>query len=37
VNNHQIAFGVAVKINERFGLRITRIGTPRQRLSSLQS
>ena len=37
VNNRQIGSGVAVKVNECFGLRITRIGTPRERLSSLQS
>jgi flagellar motor switch protein FliN/FliY len=36
VNNRHIGSGVAVKVNECFGLRITRIGTPRERLSSLQ-
>ncbi|HVP12458.1 MAG TPA: FliM/FliN family flagellar motor C-terminal domain-containing protein [Phycisphaerae bacterium] len=35
VNNHQIGHGVAVKVNERFGLRVTYIGDIKRRLSSL--
>lgn len=35
INNHAIAQGVAVKVGERFGLRITRVGTPEERIRSL--
>ena len=35
VNNHQIGHGVAVKVNERFGLRVSYIGDVRRRLTSL--
>ena len=35
VNNHQIGHGVAVKVNERFGLRVTYVGDVRRRLTSL--
>jgi len=34
VNNHPIGSGVAVKVNERFGLRINRIGNLAQRIAS---
>lgn len=35
VNNRQIGCGVAVKINEHFGLRITSIGDVQSRINSL--
>lgn len=35
VNNRRIGQGVAVKVNERFGLRITSIGDVRSRIESL--
>jgi flagellar motor switch protein FliN/FliY len=35
VNNRQIGKGVAVKVNERFGIRITFIGDVKQRITSL--
>ncbi len=35
VNNRRIGQGVAVKVNERFGLRITSIGDIRSRIESL--
>ena len=35
VNNRKIGSGVAVKVNEHFGLRINRIGTPADRAASL--
>jgi flagellar motor switch/type III secretory pathway protein FliN len=35
VNNHQIGSGVAVKVNERFGLRVTYVGDVKDRLKSL--
>jgi flagellar motor switch protein FliN len=35
VNNRQIGQGVAVKVNERFGLRVTFVGDVRHRLISL--
>ncbi len=35
VNNRKIGSGVAVKVNEHFGLRINRIGTPADRAQSL--
>jgi flagellar motor switch/type III secretory pathway protein FliN len=35
VNNHQIGGGVAVRVNERFGLRVTQIGDMRGRINSL--
>ncbi|MFH1419755.1 MAG: FliM/FliN family flagellar motor switch protein [Planctomycetota bacterium] len=35
VNNHQIGSGVAVKVNESFGIRITYVGDIRQRIRSL--
>ncbi len=37
VNNYQIGAGVAVKVNERFGLRVTYVGDLRQRIESLGS
>lgn len=30
INNRVVGAGVAVKVNENFGLRISRIGTPEQ-------
>ena len=35
INNCQIGTGVAVKVNESFGLRITQIGDLKQRIDSL--
>jgi flagellar motor switch protein FliN len=35
VNQHQIGNGVAVKVNERFGLRVTYVGDVKHRLTSL--
>jgi flagellar motor switch protein FliN len=35
VKNHQIGGGVAVKVDEHFGLRITFVGDVKQRLQSL--
>jgi len=35
VNNHQIGGGVAVKVDEHFGLRVTRIGRMQDRLQSM--
>ncbi|MBI5762465.1 MAG: FliM/FliN family flagellar motor switch protein [Planctomycetes bacterium] len=35
VNNEKIGSGVAVKVNERFGLRINRIGSAAQRVQTL--
>ncbi len=35
VNNHQIGAGVAVKVDEHFGLRVTRIGRMKDRLQSM--
>ena len=35
VNTHQIGSGVAVKVDEHFGLRVTYIGDVKQRLQSL--
>jgi flagellar motor switch protein FliN/FliY len=35
VNNKQIGRGTAVKVGENFGIRITKIGTPRQRVEAL--
>ncbi len=37
VNNQEIGSGKAVKVNERFGLRIEKIGDARQRLEQLTS
>lgn len=37
VNNHQIGSGVAVKVNERFGLRVSYVGDVRRRLNSLKA
>ena len=34
-NNRQIGHGVAVKVNERFGLRVTYVGDVKGRLNSL--
>lgn len=35
VNNKVVGRGVAVKVGENFGIRITSIGTPRDRVSAL--
>jgi flagellar motor switch protein FliN len=35
VNNKQVGTGVAVKIGENFGLRITYLGDVRQRIAAL--
>jgi flagellar motor switch/type III secretory pathway protein FliN len=35
VNNRRIGCGVAVKVNEHFGLRLNRLGDLRQRIASL--
>ena len=35
INNCQIGAGIAVKVGERFGLRITSIGNVKQRIDSL--
>ncbi len=35
INNHQIGSGVAVKVKESFGIRITYIGDIRRRIQSL--
>ena len=34
VNDRQIASGSAVKVNENFGIKLTRLGTPEARLSA---
>lgn len=34
-NNHQIGTGVAVKVDEHFGLRVTYIGDLKERITSL--
>lgn len=34
VNDRQIASGNAVKVNENFGIKLTRLGTPAARLSA---
>jgi flagellar motor switch protein FliN/FliY len=36
VNNRRIALGEAVKIDQRFGLRITNVGGPRETLDILR-
>ncbi len=36
-NNHQIGSGVAVKVNEHFGLRLTYVGDVRNRINSLRA
>ncbi len=36
VNNHQIGSGVAVKVNESFGIRITKIRNLKSRIDSLR-
>jgi flagellar motor switch protein FliN/FliY len=35
VNNKPIGTGVAVKVGENFGIRITSIGTPADRIAAL--
>jgi len=35
ISNRQIGYGVAVKVNEHFGLRITYIGDVKERINSL--
>jgi flagellar motor switch/type III secretory pathway protein FliN len=35
INNHPIGQGICVKVGERFGLRLTRIDTPAQRIKSM--
>lgn len=35
VNNHPVGAGVAVKVNEHFGLRVSFVGDVRQRIRSL--
>jgi flagellar motor switch/type III secretory pathway protein FliN len=35
INNHTIGFGECVKVGENFGLRVTRIATPAQRIWSM--
>ena len=35
INNCHVGNGVAVKVNEHFGLRVTRIGDLRERIESL--
>jgi len=35
VNNKQVGRGTAVKVGENFGIRITQIGTTRQRVEAL--
>jgi len=35
VNNHPVGTGVAVKVNEHFGLRVSFVGDVRQRIRSL--
>lgn len=35
VSNHQIGAGVAVKVDEHFGLRVTQIGRMQDRLQSI--
>lgn len=37
VNNHRIGAGVAVKVDEHFGLRVTGIGDVRERIQSLSA
>lgn len=35
VNNKQIGFGVAVKVGENFGLRVTYVGDIRERIEAM--
>jgi flagellar motor switch protein FliN len=35
INNRTIGVGVAVKVGENFGLKLTRVGTPRQLIEAL--
>ena len=35
VNNRQVAKGVAVKVGENFGIRVSSIGTPEQRIEAM--
>jgi flagellar motor switch protein FliN len=37
VNNHQVGAGVAVKVDEHFGLRVTYVGNLKQRIQSLSA
>jgi flagellar motor switch/type III secretory pathway protein FliN len=37
INNHQIGNGVAVKVNEHFGVRLTYVGDVRNRINSLKA
>lgn len=37
VNNKTIATGVVVKIGENFGIKITSIGSPRERVEAMAS
>ena len=37
VNNHQIGAGVAVKVDEHFGIRVTYLGDIRERIQSLKA
>ena len=37
INNCKIGAGVAVKVNEHFGIRITKIDTVQERIDSLGS
>jgi len=37
INNHQIGNGVAVKVSEHFGLRLTFVGNVRKRINSLMA
>lgn len=35
VNNRQVGKGVAIKIGENFGIRVSSIGTPEQRIEAM--
>jgi flagellar motor switch protein FliN/FliY len=37
INNQCIGQGVAVKVGENFGLRLTTLGSPKQRIAALAS
>ena len=36
INNRAIGLGVAIKIGENFGLKLTTVGTPRQLVDALR-
>ncbi len=35
INNKPVGHGLAVKVGENFGIRVTRIGSPRERIEAM--